>query len=100
MTEDQLKAAVIQMAETLRWMLYSIRRSDLAKVQGRTGAGFPDLVLVRHSRLMFVELKSEKGRIRPEQHGWLNALRQVYEVEVHIWRPSDWTNGEIEAALR
>ena len=100
MSEDQLKAAAIELAELLRWRVYSLRRSDMAKVQGHTGKGFPDLVLVRPPRCLFVELKSAKGRVRPEQEAWLCALSDCEGVESALWRPSDWLDGTIEAALR
>lgn len=59
--------------------------------------GWPDLALVRDDRLLFAELKAEKGRLRPGQQEWLDALAQVPGVEVFIWRPSDWP--AVEAAL-
>jgi hypothetical protein len=52
-------------------------------------AGFPDEVLVRPPRLFFAELKSERGKLKPDQEGWLEALRQVPGVEVYLWRPAD-----------
>ena len=94
MTEKQLQAAVMRMARLRGWLAYHTYDSR------RSEPGFPDLVMVRHSRLLFVELKSERGKLTEAQHGWRNALVQVYEVEVHVWRPSDWLNGSIEEALR
>jgi hypothetical protein len=46
--------------------------------------GFPDLVLARGGVVLHVELKSEKGKVRPEQSEWLA------ELGGEIWRPSDW----------
>lgn len=45
-------------------------------------AGFPDIVATRHlpgyeSELLFVELKTDKGRYRPGQWEWLGALERV-----------------------
>ena len=45
--------------------------------------GFPDLVLARGSKIIFAELKTEKGRVRPEQKQWLELLDGV------ILRPRD-----------
>ena len=55
------------------------------------GAGFPDLVLVhpRRQLLAFAELKSDRGRVRPEQEAWLADLREA-GVVAFLWRPSDW----------
>ena len=52
-------------------------------------AGFPDLVLVHKERrlLLFAELKSEKGKVEPEQQAWLEALEAAHAAVV--WRPAD-----------
>lgn len=61
--------------------------------------GFPDLVLVHvaSGRLLFVELKSTSGRIRPEQQEWIGHLSLRHEV--HLWRPADWESGLIRDVL-
>jgi hypothetical protein len=54
-----------------------------------SGAGWPDLVCVRPPRLIFAELKSETGALRPRQCEWLDVLRLLPQVEVFVW-PADW----------
>lgn len=60
----------------------------------KSRVGFPDLTLVRGSRLIFAELKgdTEYGRRGPTlgQRQWLAALEAVPNVEVHLWRPQDF----------
>lgn len=51
--------------------------------------GFPDLVLVKGSKLVFAELKAETGRVSAEQKVWLAKLAAT-GCEAHIWRPSQW----------
>ncbi|MHC4592893.1 MAG: hypothetical protein ACYS8L_09395 [Planctomycetota bacterium] len=51
--------------------------------------GFPDWVLVRDDRMIFAELKSEKGKVEPQQYDWLTAADNVAGVEAYLWRPSD-----------
>ena len=54
--------------------------------------GFPDLVLARprgDKRVLFIELKSEKGKLTPQQAAWIEGLR-VCGKEVYVWRPSDF----------
>jgi len=101
-TEAELLAAVIETARVLGWRTAHFRAARRAHgwstpLQG-DAAGFVDLVLVRE-RIVAVELKTERGRLRPEQESWLEALERA-GAEVHIWRPTDWTTGAIEACLR
>lgn len=49
--------------------------------------GFPDLCIVG-SRLIFVELKAESGRLSKDQREWIVALIAA-GVEAYVWRPSD-----------
>lgn len=54
----------------------------------RSPSGFPDLVVVG-TRTVFVELKSEKGRVSTAQREWLQNLNDSGEWTA-VWRPSDW----------
>jgi hypothetical protein len=61
----------------------------------RSDPGFPDLVMLRDDVLLFIELKTQKGKVRTEQESWGQALVQVegavpWNVKYRIWRPSDW----------
>lgn len=65
---------------------------------GTMAKGWPDLLLVHRSqqRLLFVELKADKGRLRPEQSRVLSLLWQIVEgptrewAEVYVWKPADF----------
>lgn len=63
----------------------------------RNAPGFPDLLLVRRPRVIWVELKREGEEPAPEQVGWLEELKACGQ-QVYVWRPSDWP--EIERVLR
>ena len=63
----------------------------------RNAAGLPDLILLGPGGLAFAELKKQKGRVSPEQQGWLDGLTRV-GVPAYLWRPSDWP--EVQAVLR
>lgn len=55
-----------------------------------TSKGFPDLVLLRGPELHIWEVKSESGRLKPEQEEWLESWRQVPGVtSVRVVRPRD-----------
>lgn len=92
LSERDWQARVVDLASLRGWRhfhAYSSRRSP---------AGWPDLALVRSGRLILAELKTERGRIRPEQRQWLDALGTVAGVEVYLWRPSAWP--QVQAVLR
>ena len=63
---------VITDALDLRGWLWS-HNSDSRRSYG---AGLPDLIAVdpRSGRLLFVEVKGPKTRVRPEQQQWIDAL--------------------------
>jgi hypothetical protein len=93
-TEDELLTAVVQWADLRGWLIHHDRRSDRAIQQG--DAGFPDLVLARDRRVLFVELKNETGKATTEQMAWILAIagqdpgaRREGHPEVYLWRPSD-----------
>jgi hypothetical protein len=60
-------------------------------------AGFPDLLLRRPPRLIWAELKSQHGVVRPPQRAFLAEL-QACGQEAYTWRPSDF--DEIQTLLR
>jgi len=100
MTEDAFLKQVIDLAKLRGWQVHHARPGRTLKgwrtpVQG--DAGFPDLVLCRPPQTIFVELKTDKGRLRRNQEVWLRLLRAAGQ-RAHVWRPSMWT--QIEEALK
>lgn len=65
----------------------------------RNRAGFPDLVVCGSKGFLFRELKSETGRLRPEQMDWLSRLN-LGGADAAIWRPADLTSGRIQTELQ
>jgi hypothetical protein len=93
--EQSFQAAVVEVARLAGWRTLHIRPARGADGSWRTpiggdGKGWPDLTLVRPPRLLFVELKSETGTLRPEQREWLDVLRRLPQAEVFLWTPDDW----------
>ena len=82
-TEKRWQADVIAAATMFGWACYHTFDSR------RSAAGFPDLVLCRPPRLIFAELKTERGRVGPRQQEWIDLLIACPGVEVFTWRPSD-----------
>ena len=70
----------------------------------RNKAGLPDIIAAHPDRgILFAELKTQKGRLRPEQASWLSHLALAVvpgddeepwggrrRVFVKVWRPADW----------
>jgi hypothetical protein len=83
MKEAEWQRWVVRLAGMNKWLIYHTYDSR------RSQPGFPDLVLVGHERLIFCELKSEKGRLRKEQKVWLSALLATKTCETYVWRPSE-----------
>ena len=100
-TEKDLQRSVMDYARANRWRVahhHDSRRQVRPGVHvgDRDAAGMPDLMLVRDDRLVFVELKSEHGKLTVNQQQWIDALEQT-AAEVYTWRPGDWR--EVETTL-
>ena len=87
-SEADLQAFIVDYARLNGWLVHHTRPARTSKgwktpIQG--DAGYPDLTLARNGEVLFLELKSAKGRIRPEQQTWINAMGD----RVHVVRPQD-----------
>lgn len=92
MTEAEWQALVVDIARAHGWLVAHFRPSLERSGRWSTavaadGAGFPDLCLARE-RVVFVELKGQRGRLRPEQERWREVLLRA-GAEAYVWRPSD-----------
>ena len=94
-SEKALQNYVVELGHTFGWKIY--HQVDMGKCpvcqtvrySKRIGPGFPDLVMAHDvGRTLFVELKSEKGPVQPEQKFWMEMLSKGSN-EVYLWRPSD-----------
>lgn len=114
--ESPFQIKVMSWAELNGWLAYHPPENLLATSRsGRTyrqaiRRGFFDVTLVHPTlaRIVFAELKSSTGRVRPDQVVWAEAVDRVRHrliaetgsspVERYLWRPADWP--EIEEVLR
>lgn len=99
--EEDFQRAITDLAEVCGWEWIHHRPARTSKgwrtpVEGSHARGFPDLVLVR-DRVLFVEVKSERGRLSTAQRWWFERLHEAGQ-DVRVWRPSAWT--EVVATLR
>jgi len=92
MTEAVLQQRVEEMAFRLGWRSYHTHDSR------RSDAGFPDLVLLRRGVQVVRELKTERGRVTPQQQAWLDDYEQA-GVDAGVWRPLDLIERRVEKTL-
>ena len=82
MTERAWLAQALRLAEVLGWRTYHTWSSK------HSAAGLPDVLAIRRPRVVWLELKSQRGRATPEQLAWIVA-REACGQEVYIVRPLD-----------
>jgi len=91
-SETAFQHRVTQLAEDLGWEWMHIGRVGKYAAngaKGTLGSGWPDLTLLRGSRVIFAELKAQKAPpLTVTQQLVLGRLSQA--TEAYIWRPSDW----------
>lgn len=81
MLEKEFQAQVVDLARRLGWTIYHTFNSR------RSAHGFPDLVLVRE-RIVYLELKREKGALTDDQKRWLRLLTAA-GGQAYVARPRD-----------
>ena len=91
-TESDFQKIVIKLAQHYGWLVHhalpSMNKRGVWATHELGDHGFPDLVLAHPSgRVIFAELKSDKGKVSPLQSRWLSVLEQG--AVVWVWRPSD-----------
>ena len=81
-SERDWQREVRQIARTYGWLEYCTWDSR------HSPSGYPDLSMARPPRIVFAELKSERGKVAPEQEMWAEAMRACPGAEYYLWRPS------------
>jgi len=98
-TETVFQAQVVELARITGWRTMHVRRS-IGKGRRWTTAtsviGWPDLTIWKPGYFMLIELKTDTGKLSPEQTDVLTSL-QAAGIDARCWRPTDW--DEIQATL-
>jgi hypothetical protein len=95
-SEAVFQGKVLEVAELCGWYAVHHRacrvgRKFMTPIQGPGAEGFPDLVLchpVQH-RLLFRELKTDRGHLTAGQQRWVQGL-EAAGADIGVWKPSDW----------
>lgn len=82
LTEREWSDLVVQYARLHQWWTFHPYDSR------RSAPGWPDLVLLRPPEALFVELKTDKGKVTDAQQAVLDSLRSC-GLEAVVWRPQD-----------
>lgn len=90
LTEAEFQQQVVGIAKQFGWQVFHPVRNQPTFRGHRqtTEPGWPDLVLLGHSRALFVELKRESGKPTQAQTETLQRLAAA-GCETALWRPSD-----------
>lgn len=91
-SERRYQDQIVQLAEANGWHVWHDNDSR------RNDAGLPDLLLIRGAVLLFLEVKTEKGKVSLAQEAFIERLKQVKYVEADVARPRHWE--QIAAVLR
>ena len=78
-TEKEFQAAVVKHAKMVGWMVYHTWNSR------HSPAGFPDLILLRHDRMVVAELKRGNEKVGNDQMLWLTAFAEA-GADSYVWR--------------
>jgi len=70
-TEKEFQATVLELARLMGW------HAQTHWSERHSAAGWPDLTLCRGARLLFLELKTQKGKLSFAQREWLDDLETV-----------------------
>jgi hypothetical protein len=105
-SERDFQRGIIDLAERLGFDVKHFHDSRREVRPGvlvgdRRAAGWPDLALISEAqrRLVLVELKSRRGRLRPDQRRCIDLLLAA-GCEVHVWREGVDTFEAVAAILR
>lgn len=82
LTEAQFQRQVTDLCDVLRLKWHHETDSR------RTNPGWPDLTIVGPGGIVFLELKSAKGRVSKDQQEWIDALNAAGQ-RAYIARPAD-----------
>ena len=88
MNEKAFQAIVITTARENGWLVYHTYDSQ------KSAPGYPDICMIKDGFIMFVELKTDKGKVTTAQRQWIEQfIRHQHHCKnfiIEIWRPHIW----------
>jgi Holliday junction resolvase len=89
-SESELQRALVQVLANAGWLVMHIPNQATRGRQRWAGLmpGAPDLVAVRRGRVVFLEVKTEKGKVS-ERQAEVHDLLRFHGMEVRVVRGVD-----------
>jgi hypothetical protein len=94
MTEAELAKHIRDLAHQLGWEVFALPANRTVRPV-KDAVGYPDLTLARRHEALFMELKTDTGKVSDDQWRWGIALPDWYVI-----RPADWNSGRVAELLR
>jgi hypothetical protein len=105
MSERTLQDRVVDRAKRRGWKVAHAGRAFVGDAEGQgqfvtpMSPGWPDLTLAKAgNRLLFIELKRQKGEVDEKQVEWLQLLNMTGNPAI-IVRPRDLREGRVNVIL-
>ena len=97
---DSLEANLRKLMKDLGLTGFHVEKSlDVEKNRKNVSVkGWPDWTIRGPRGVLFRELKSQRGKVEPEQQEWLDALTGS-GADAGVWRPSDLHSGRMQREL-
>ena len=105
MSEKEFLSQIIEVAHIYHYRVAHFRPAQTSKgwrtPVSADGKGFPDLVLVSSSqkRILFIECKSDTGKLTIQQSNWRQCLLDS-GAEYYLWQEGTYTAEHIAEILR
>ncbi len=98
-SEAEWQTVVIDLAHAfgyrcVHWRPARVLRDGIETYEtpvGGDGKDFPDCIFFKKDHpVIYAELKSEDGKVRPGQQEWLELIASCSMAEAFLWKPSDY----------
>ena len=88
--ESDIQRGIVQALSYAGWLVMHIPNQSTRGQQRWSGLmpGAPDLVAVKHGRVVFLEVKTEKGKVS-EKQSEVHDLLRLHGMEVRVVRGAD-----------
>ena len=88
--ESDIQRGIVQALSYAGWIVMHIPNQSTRGRQRWSGLvpGAPDLVAVKHGRVVFLEVKTEKGKVS-EKQSEVHDLLRLHGMEVRVVRGAD-----------